>query len=70
MTTLEKARKALTIPRRIKDLEAAVQENRQLQRRVAELTDVVVELLVPIADRDEERVREVLDRYRTTTLAP
>jgi hypothetical protein len=70
MSTLDRARRALTLPQRIRALEVAVQENRQLQRKVAELTDVVVELLVPVADRDEARVREVLERYRTTTLAP
>ena len=49
---------------RLAALEAEVQENRQLQRRVAELTDVVAELLLPIADRDEERVTELLATYR------
>ena len=50
--------------RRLSALEAEVQENRQLNRRIAELTDVVAELLVPLADRDEERVRATLARYR------
>ena len=62
--------KARTLPRRIRDLEAEVQENRQLNRRVAELTDVVAELLVPLADRDEEKVRALMEQYRRTTLAP
>lgn len=52
------------LPARIRDLEAAVQENRRLNRRVAELTDVVAELLLPVADRDEEKVHELLARYR------
>ena len=47
-----------------------MQENRRLNRRVAELTDVVAELLVPLADRDEDKARELLARYRETTLAP
>ena len=54
----------------VTDVSAAVHENRRLNRRVAELTDVVAELLVPIADRDEEKARELLERYRETTLAP
>ena len=41
-----------------------MQENRQLNRRIAELTDVVGELLLPVADRDEERVAELLAAYR------
>ena len=49
---------------RLTALEVEVQENRQLHRRVAELTDVVAELLLPVADRDEERVAEVLASYR------
>lgn len=50
---------------RLAALEAEVQENRQLNRRIAELIDVVAELLVPIDDRDEERVRELLAQYRS-----
>lgn len=49
---------------RLAALEAEVQENRRLHRRIAELTDVVAELLLPIADRDEERVQELLRQYR------
>ena len=62
--------KARTLPHRIRDLEREVQENRQLNRRIAELTDVVAELLVPLADRDEESVKALLAEYRRTTLAP
>lgn len=50
---------------RLRALEDEVQEQRQLNRRIAELTDVVAELLVPLADRDEARLQEVLDKYRT-----
>ena len=49
---------------RLAALEEEVQENRQLHRRVAELTDVVAELLLPVADRDEERITELLAAYR------
>jgi hypothetical protein len=45
---------------RVAELENEVQENRRLNRRVAELLDIVEELLVPIAQRDEERVRAYL----------
>ena len=55
---------------RMRERRAAVQENRRLNRRVAELTDPVTELLVPIADRDEEKARELLAGYRASTLAP
>lgn len=56
----------LSIRGRLAALEQEVQENRQLNRRIAELTDVVAELLIPIQDRDEEKVKEVLDKYRRT----
>ena len=46
--------------RRVVELEKEVQENRRLNRRVAELLDIVEELLVPIAQRDEERIRAYL----------
>lgn len=54
----------LSVRGRLAALEAEVQENRQLHRRVAELTDVVAELLLPVADRDEERMTELLAAYR------
>jgi hypothetical protein len=54
-----------TVRARLRALEDEVQELRQLNRRIAELTDVVAELLVPIQDRDEAKVEEVLERYRS-----
>jgi hypothetical protein len=48
---------------RVARLEDEVQECRQLNLRLAELTDVVQELLVPVAQRDEQRVTEVLEKY-------
>lgn len=48
---------------RVADLESEVQETRRLNRRVAEITDIVQELLVPIAQRDDEKLIERLERY-------
>jgi uncharacterized coiled-coil protein SlyX len=56
------------LPRRILDLEAAVMENRQLNRRLAELTDVLAELLVPATERDEEKLAALLERFRDESL--
>lgn len=50
---------------RLRALEEEVQELRQLNRRIAELTDVVAELLIPVQDRDEATIAEVLERYRS-----
>jgi hypothetical protein len=52
------------LPRRILDLEDAVMENRQLNRRLAELTDIIAELLVPATERDEEKLAALLKQYR------
>ncbi|KRF13752.1 hypothetical protein ASG90_12980 [Nocardioides sp. Soil797] len=52
------------ITARLAALEAEAQENRQLNRRIAELTDVVAELLVPIADRNETQAKVLLEEYR------
>jgi cell division protein FtsB len=49
--------------RRIEELEAEVQECRALNRRIAELTDIVQELLVPAARRDTDRLDDLLARY-------
>jgi hypothetical protein len=55
--------KVARLTKRVSDLEAEVQENRQLNMRLAELTDVVQELLIPVAQRDQERLDELLTRY-------
>jgi hypothetical protein len=49
---------------RVTALEEAVQDNRALNVRLAELTDVVTELLLPVAARDEKKLEELLEKYR------
>jgi hypothetical protein len=49
---------------RIEELEAAVQENRNLNLRVAELVDLVQELLVPVAAQDRARIDEALEKFQ------
>jgi hypothetical protein len=63
-------RSALELPALARELRESVQENRRLNRRIAELTDVVAELRVPLADGDAAKAREMLEAYRRTTLAP
>jgi len=48
---------------RVAVLEDEVQECRQLNLRLAELTDVVQELLLPVAQRDEQGISAVLEKY-------
>ncbi len=54
------------IERRLDTLEAEVQECRQLNLRLAELTDVVEQLLVPVAQQDQEGIQAALEKYTRT----
>ncbi len=49
---------------RVNELEHEVIENRQLARRIAELTDVVTEMLLPEEQQDPRRVEERLKQVR------
>jgi hypothetical protein len=48
---------------RVAELEREVHEARQLNQRLAELTDVVAEILVPAADRDDKKLADLLTTY-------
>ncbi len=52
------------LEQRVADLEADMTEMRRHHLRLAELADVVQELLVPLASRDEESVQDALERFR------
>ena len=49
---------------RIEELEAAVEENRNLNLRVAELVDLVQELLVPVASQDRDRIDAAVAKFQ------
>ena len=49
---------------RLARLEAEVDELQQLNLRLAELTDVVQELLLPLARQDPDKAVELLERFR------
>ena len=51
---------------RVEALEAAVEENRRLNQRLADVIDVVTEVLVPAIDRDDERIAEALANLNKT----
>jgi hypothetical protein len=51
---------------RIEVMEDEMQEHRQLSRRVAELTDLIADLLVPLAQNDQAKVNEIVDTYRAS----
>lgn len=52
---------------RVAALEHEVQETRQLHQRLAELTDIVTEVLVPAADRDDDKISAILAKYNRTS---
>jgi hypothetical protein len=60
-------RRALTevqaLRKRVDELEGDVQECRQLNKRLAEIADVVAEVLLPAAQRDEHRLEALLADY-------
>lgn len=49
---------------RLTRLEADVDELQQVNLRLAELIDVVQELLLPLARQDPDRAVELLEQYR------
>lgn len=48
---------------RVRRLEEELAESRQLNKRVAELADVVAEVLLPAEQRDDAAIRERLSSY-------
>jgi len=51
------------LQQRLDQLEAEVQECRQLNVRLAEVTDLVEQLLLPAVARDEERLAAAVEKY-------
>jgi hypothetical protein len=51
---------------RLQDLEAEVQECRQLNIRLAEVIDLVEQLLLPIAAQDQEKIAAAVEKYNRT----
>ncbi len=62
-TARERRSSQQDLRRRVARLEAEVQECRALNGRLAELTDIVGELLIPVAARDEEKLAALLKQY-------
>jgi tetrahydromethanopterin S-methyltransferase subunit G len=51
------------LEKRVLELEADLAQERRLQRRVAELTDIVAALLLPADQRDDDDVQARLEDY-------
>ena len=54
------------LQQRLDDLEAEVQECRKLNVRLAEVTDLVEQLLLPMAARDEDAIAAAVEKYSRT----
>jgi hypothetical protein len=52
--------------KRINDLEAEVQENRNLNVRVAELVDLISELMLPLASQDQARIDAAIAKFENS----
>jgi NTP pyrophosphatase (non-canonical NTP hydrolase) len=48
----------------VAELHESVEENRRLNERLSDVLDVVTELLVPAADRDDARVTDALEKLQ------
>ena len=59
-------RRLRELERQVADLQVAVEESRRLNERLSDVLDVVVELLVPAVDRDDERLKKALGRLGKT----
>jgi hypothetical protein len=51
------------LERRVADLEQDVLELRRHNLRLGEIVDVVQELLVPLASRDQERIDAAIEKF-------
>jgi hypothetical protein len=48
----------------VAELQESVEESRRLNERLSDVLDVVTELLVPAVDRDDERVKDALEKLQ------
>lgn len=63
LNVVARVRSVGQLEQRVADLEADVSEMRQHNLRLAEIADVVQELLIPLASRDEAKVQEAIERF-------
>lgn len=64
MSGRKSAAQVAALEQRVSDLEADLTELRRHQLRLAELVDVVQELLVPVASRDEAAIQQAIERFQ------
>jgi hypothetical protein len=63
LNVVARVRSVAQLEQRVADLEADMSEMRRHNLRLAEIADVVQELLIPMASRDEAKVQEAIERF-------
>ena len=63
LNVVARIRSVAELEQRVADLEADMREVRQHNLRLAEISDVIQELLIPLASRDEAKVQEAIERF-------
>ena len=63
LNVVARVRSVAQLEQRVADLETDVAEMRRHNLRLAEIADVVQELLIPMAARDEVKVQEAIERF-------
>ena len=63
LNVVARMRSVAELEQRVADLEADMSEVRRHNLRLAEISDVVQELLIPLASRDEAKVQEAIERF-------
>jgi hypothetical protein len=63
LNVVDRVRSVAHLQQRVADLEADMSEMRRHNLRLAEISDVVQELLIPLASRDEAKVQEAIERF-------
>lgn len=60
---VRRLRTLVELEQRVDDLEEELSQLRRQNLRLAEITDVVQELLVPMASRDEEKIQRAIASF-------
>jgi len=60
---VKRARARRDLAQRVSDLEADVLELRRHNLRLAEIVDVVTELLVPMSSRDQDKIEAAIEKF-------
>ncbi|TYL45448.1 hypothetical protein FXB39_18360 [Nocardioides sp. BGMRC 2183] len=66
MNPMPSSRRVRDLEERVAQLESEIAELRRHHLRVAELADVMTELVLPLADRDPDRVERAIAAFNAS----